>query len=136
VPGGVAAGCAAAPNGCPAADFNHDGCLRASELTRIVNNVLIDADGCPAMSGTAAPARRSAGVVQSSASAFLILPRVVGAILGPVASFSGGGGGGATSIIDVPVTCPTSGGGNLKCDQDFTGTGFSPRRCTRSLTNQ
>lgn len=48
VAGGVAAGCPAAPGGCAAADFNGDGCLRASDLTRALQNVLTHPpDGCP-----------------------------------------------------------------------------------------
>src|SRR5215471_11589858 len=40
IPGGVASGCAALANGCVAADFNADGCLRASELARATHNIL------------------------------------------------------------------------------------------------
>jgi hypothetical protein len=40
VPGGIATGCAALLNGCPPADFNTDGCLRASELSRANQNIL------------------------------------------------------------------------------------------------
>jgi hypothetical protein len=50
VPGGVTAGCPMAPlpgPGCIAADFNSDGCLRASELGRANQNILrFPPDGC------------------------------------------------------------------------------------------
>lgn len=120
IPGGVAAGCAAAPNGCVAADYDGDGCLRASELTRVVDNVLSDPSGCPSMPSGASVAKRSAGVLQSTTSAFLVLPRVVGALLGPVTSLPGGGG--ATTLFDQAFNCATSGGGSVRCDQDFMAT--------------
>ena len=51
IPGGIAIGCpeAASPGpGCLAADFNDDGCLRASELGRANQNILrFPPDGCP-----------------------------------------------------------------------------------------
>jgi hypothetical protein len=125
VPGGVAAGCAAASGGCPAADYDSDGCLRAGDLTRVVSNLFEDPTGCPAGPNGPSVARRSVGVLQSSTSAFLILPRLVGAILGPTTGLLGGSGGGATQFLTLPFTCPTSGGGTLQCDQDFSG-GFPP----------
>lgn len=41
VAGGVATGCGAVQDGCPAADFDLDGCLRASELARAQQNILM-----------------------------------------------------------------------------------------------
>lgn len=47
VPGGVAAGCPALQAGCLAADFNADGCVRASELGRATQNILrLGPTGC------------------------------------------------------------------------------------------
>jgi hypothetical protein len=118
-PGAPAAGCTAFANGCVAGDFDHDGCVRASDLTRVVANVLDDPSGC-APSGPPVPAvaRRAAGTIHSTTSVLLLLPRVVSAILGP-ASIFGGQAGAAAVVFDLPITCPASGGGSLKCEQDF-----------------
>jgi len=125
VPGGLASGCAAVPNGCVKADYNGDGCLRAAELTHVLDNVLSQPNGCGAMPGEGSVAARAAGVLQSTTTAFLSMTRVVGSILGPIRNALGGGGGGATTLLDLPFTCPTSGGGTMKCDQEFGG-GFPP----------
>jgi len=47
VAGGVATGCAGFRAGCTAADFNLDGCVRASELGRANHNILRFPGGCP-----------------------------------------------------------------------------------------
>ena len=63
IPGGVATGCAALANGCTAADFNSDGCLRASELARANQNILkFQPSGCATTQftiGTASGAKGS-----------------------------------------------------------------------------
>jgi len=59
IPGGIANGCAAFAAGCTAADFNTDGCLRASELARANQNILrFQPSGCaptPTVAGGGSP---------------------------------------------------------------------------------
>jgi len=44
---GAAAGCAAVPGGCTAADKNGNGIISAGELTNVISNILNFATGCP-----------------------------------------------------------------------------------------
>jgi hypothetical protein len=68
IPGGVAAGCAALANGCPPADFNIDGCLRASELARANQNILkFQPSGCPTSQFTIGTASGAKGAQVSVA---------------------------------------------------------------------
>lgn len=112
-----AEGCAAVPDGCVAADADDDGCVAAGEVARAVKNATLA--GCTG-AGASVP-RRAAGLLESASSVFLRLPRAIGAVLGPVASF--GAGGTAAGIFDFnePFFCPDGGGGSLACDQEATG---------------
>ena len=60
IQGGIATGCAAVSGGCPAADFNRDGCLTVTELARQNHNALSLTNGCgppptPVGGGTPSP---------------------------------------------------------------------------------
>lgn len=85
--------------------------------------------------GSPTLASRAAGTIESTTTAFLIIPDMLSALLGHLPG-SGSGSGGVT-ILSVPFSCPNGGGGQLSCDQSFGGfpPSFSPPVYTATLNS-
>jgi hypothetical protein len=103
---------------CDSFDVNGDGMVTVDEILAAVNAAL---NGCPEVQATPTPGgstpsigTRAAGMIESTTSAFLVIPNLLSALLGHLPG--AGSGSAATNIFTLPFTC-SSGGGTVACDQ-------------------
>jgi hypothetical protein len=104
---------------CEAGDGNGDQQITVDEILAAVNYAL---SGCPVRPSAA---RRSAGAIESSTKALMVLPNLLSALLGPASGAAltfaptPGAGSAATQIFNTSFNCPAGGGGQLACSQDI-----------------
>jgi hypothetical protein len=84
--------------------------------------------------GTPSIGARASGTIESTTSAFLVIPDLLSALLGQLPG--AGSGSGATTIFSTPFTC-NSGGGTLACDQSIviSPPSFGPPTYTVTLNS-